>query len=70
MHAVDGVSLSIAEREIVGLVGESGSGKSTFGKTLVGLHPKTAGDVRYRGETLPDRYRPRRLPPLGADACR
>ena len=45
MHAVDGVSLAIAEREVVGLVGESGSGKSTFGRTLVGLHAKTAGDV-------------------------
>ncbi|MFK7912726.1 MAG: ABC transporter ATP-binding protein [Pseudomonadales bacterium] len=56
VHAVDDVSLQIAEREIVGLVGESGSGKSTFGKTLLGLHDKTAGSVHYRGERLPDRY--------------
>lgn len=58
VHAVDKVSLTIAEKEIVGLVGESGSGKSTFGKTVVGLHSKTSGEVRYRGETLPAHYRP------------
>ena len=58
VHAVENVSLSVAAREIVGLVGESGSGKSTFGKTLLGLYPKTAGHVRYRRETLPERYAP------------
>ena len=56
VHAVDDVSLTIAAQEIVGLVGESGSGKSTFGKTLVGLHDKTAGDVYLEGEKLPTRY--------------
>jgi oligopeptide transport system ATP-binding protein len=58
VHAVDDVSLAIAEREIVGLVGESGSGKSTFGKTLLGLHEKTSGEVTFRGEPLPTRYTP------------
>ncbi len=58
VHAVDGVSLAIAGQEIVGLVGESGSGKSTYGKTVVGLHDKTAGSVRFRGELLPQAYRP------------
>jgi oligopeptide/dipeptide ABC transporter ATP-binding protein len=57
VHAVEQVSLSVAEREIVGLVGESGSGKSTFGKTIVGLHDKTAGTVSYRGEQLPQKYK-------------
>jgi len=56
VHAVDKVSLGIAEKEIVGLVGESGSGKSTLGKTLLGLHAKTSGTVSYRGETLPQKY--------------
>ena len=56
VHAVDGVSLAIAEREVVGLVGESGSGKSTFGRTLVGLYEKTAGEVLFAGERLPAKY--------------
>jgi oligopeptide/dipeptide ABC transporter ATP-binding protein len=59
VHAVDGVSLAIAEREVVGLVGESGSGKSTFGRALVGLHAKTAGEVLFRGERLPAKYAPK-----------
>ncbi|MDD9896806.1 MAG: ATP-binding cassette domain-containing protein [Gammaproteobacteria bacterium] len=59
VHAVEQVSLAIDEKEIVGLVGESGSGKSTFGKTVVGLHHKTAGTVSYRGEQLPQKYEPR-----------
>ena len=58
VHALDAVSLTIAEKEIVGLVGESGSGKSTFGKALIGLHDKTGGTVTYRGERLPQKYTP------------
>jgi oligopeptide/dipeptide ABC transporter ATP-binding protein len=59
VHALDGVSLTIAHKEIVGLVGESGSGKSTYGKTLIGLHDKTAGQVKLGDETLPQRYHPK-----------
>ena len=58
VHALDGVSLAIEEQEIVGLVGESGSGKSTYGKTLLGLHSRTSGEAYFRGEALPQRYRP------------
>ena len=59
VHALDEVTLTIAEKEIVGLVGESGSGKSTFGKALIGLHDKTSGTVTYRDERLPQKYTPR-----------
>jgi oligopeptide/dipeptide ABC transporter ATP-binding protein len=56
VHAVDGVSISVSEKEILGLVGESGSGKSTFGKVVLGLHPKTKGTVKFRGQVLPRKY--------------
>ena len=59
VHAVEDVSLTVAEKEIVGLVGESGSGKATFGKTVLGLHDKTSGQVKFRGEVLPQKYQPK-----------
>jgi oligopeptide/dipeptide ABC transporter ATP-binding protein len=59
VHALDGVSMGVAEGTILGLVGESGSGKSTLGKTVVGLLDRTDGEVIYRGEPLARRYRPR-----------
>src|SRR5690606_1633045 len=56
MHAVRSIDLELRRGEVLGLVGESGSGKSTLGKLLLGLHPKTAGEVRFRGERLPQVY--------------
>lgn len=51
-RALDGVSLSVAPREIVGLVGESGSGKSTLGRVALGLVPVESGEVVLRGVSL------------------
>jgi oligopeptide/dipeptide ABC transporter ATP-binding protein len=52
VRAVDGVSLSIARGETLGLVGESGSGKSTTGRALLMLRPPTSGSVVYGGVDL------------------
>ena len=49
---MDDVSFSIRKGRIFGLVGESGSGKTTVGRTLLGLHDKTAGEVMFKGQAL------------------
>src|SRR5688572_9517379 len=50
--ALNGVSLSIPEGQMVSVVGPSGSGKSTFLNLVGGLDRPTAGDVRIGGESL------------------
>jgi peptide/nickel transport system ATP-binding protein len=52
VHAVDRVSFSVAEGEVVALVGESGCGKSTLGRLACGLHAPTGGGVVYKGEPV------------------
>ncbi|WP_328847365.1 ABC transporter ATP-binding protein [Streptomyces sp. NBC_00258] len=50
--AVDGVSLTVAQGETLGIVGESGSGKTTLGRMLVHLLEPSGGSVRYQGSEL------------------
>jgi peptide/nickel transport system ATP-binding protein len=52
VRAVDGVSVSLAKGEVLGLVGESGSGKSTLGRALLGLVRPSSGSIRYEGREI------------------
>ena len=52
LRAVDDVSFSVQEGEILGIVGESGCGKTTCGRTAIGLYSKTDGVSLYRGEDI------------------
>ena len=52
VHALDGLSLSIADREIHCVLGPNGAGKSTFFKVLMGVERPTSGSVHFRGEDV------------------
>jgi len=53
LTAVRGIDLTIARGETFGLVGESGCGKSTLGRTIMGIHPPTSGEVTFDGAPVP-----------------
>src|SRR3954471_3737877 len=52
VKAVDGVTLSVAPGEVLGLVGESGCGKSTLARTIMQLLPTTEGTIVLSGKNL------------------
>ncbi|MEZ2297485.1 ABC transporter ATP-binding protein [Variovorax sp. RCC_210] len=51
---LDGVSLAIPERGLLGIVGPNGSGKTTLLRTALGLTPLASGRVLLRGRALKD----------------
>ena len=65
VHAVDGVTFSMKEGEIIALVGESGSGKTTTALCCTGLIPTSEGEIWLEGkdvqEMASDRKRKRSL---------
>jgi oligopeptide transport system ATP-binding protein len=52
VQAVEDVSFSLQEGEVLGLVGESGSGKSTVANCVVRLTEPTAGTIRLHGDDI------------------
>lgn len=66
--ALKGVSLTVAEGELVTLIGSNGAGKSTTLKTISGLLRPRAGTIRYHGQAL-DHLSPHRIVALGISQC-
>ena len=51
-HILHGLSLSLAEGEVVALLGRNGAGKTTALRSITGLTPPRAGEIRYRGRSI------------------
>jgi peptide/nickel transport system ATP-binding protein len=56
---IDDVSLELYKGDTLAVVGESGSGKSTLARVVMGLLARSAGDVRFNGQSLPPRLKDR-----------
>ncbi|QNH75590.1 ABC transporter ATP-binding protein [Pseudomonas protegens] len=52
LKAVNGVSLDLAQGEIMGLVGESGSGKSSLGRAILCLNETCGGKILFDGTDI------------------
>jgi len=51
-HILHGLSLSVAEGEVVALLGRNGAGKTTTMRSITGLTPPKKGEIVYKGRNI------------------
>jgi len=67
-HVLHGIGFEVREGEVVTLLGRNGAGKTTTMKAIMGLVPRRAGNIRFRGaETIG--LRPDLIARLGIALC-
>ena len=52
IHALEGISLSVAEGELVSVIGANGAGKSSLLNCLMGIVPARGGSVTFQGKDV------------------
>jgi oligopeptide/dipeptide ABC transporter ATP-binding protein len=52
VRALDDVSLTLRAGEALAIVGESGCGKTTLARSVLGLAPRTAGEIVFMGQSV------------------
>ena len=52
IQALNGISLTIADNELVGIIGPNGAGKTTFVNTITGFHSPDKGRLILNGEDI------------------
>jgi len=63
-HVLHGLSLGVGEGEVVALLGRNGAGKTTTLRSISGLTPPRAGEIRYKGRDIAG-LAPHRIARLG-----
>lgn len=63
---VQNLSFDLCEHEALAITGPSGAGKTTLLRTLLGLWPRTGGELEYRGQALAPSFRKRSAEQLQA----
>ena len=51
-HILHGLSLTVAEGEVVALLGRNGAGKTTTLRSITGLTPPRTGEILYKGRNI------------------
>ena len=64
LRALDGVSFTCGEGEILGIIGPNGAGKTTLFNLISGIYPPSAGEMSFQGKSIL-RLKPHQISRLG-----